>query len=485
MTKICPVILSGGAGTRLWPLSRSSRPKQFLALAGKRSLFGETCNRFSDGGTYDAPLIISSDECRFLVRDELEKLGIEAARIVLEPCGRNTAPAALVAAAIAVDNGEPDKLLLLAPSDHHLSDTKAFTDAISRGIPAARQGHIVVYGIKPDAPSTEYGYIRTAGVENNDAPEVLEVEGFTEKPDARTAESYLKAGGYFWNAGIFLVEARRLIELFDKHAPQLMEPCIQAVEKARRDLNFLRLDARAWEQCENISIDYAILEKTSRIRCVPLQCGWSDLGSFGSIWKLREKDGGGNAATGDVLLQDAQDCLVEASEESPLVALANVKDLAVVATPDAVMITPRKDAQGVKKIVAELKARKRGELHTHKRVYRPWGWYESLNSGARYQIKRLLIHPGARLSLQRHYHRSEHWVVVKGTARVMRDGSEHLLTENDSIYLPVGADHRIENPGKMPLMIIEVQTGAYLGEDDIERFDDDYGRDSKDGAIET
>jgi len=473
MSKIRPVILSGGAGMRLWPLSRSAQPKQFLELAGEKSLFGQTCQRFAGSAVFDDPLVISSDECRFLVLDELESLGLEASRIVLEPFGRNTAPAALAAALLAIDQDEPDQLLLLAPSDHYVSDEKAFAETIAQGVQAARDGHIVVYGVTPDAPAEDYGYIKTRAAGSK---AVLEVEGFTEKPDAATAAVYLEQGGYFWNAGIFLVSARRLAELFDAHAPQLMEPCIQAVSKAEMDLNFLRLDAEAWEKCENISIDYAILENTSRIRCVPLQCGWSDLGSFGSIWNLRDKDDRGNAASGDVLLQDARGCMVESTEDAPLVTLSDVSDLAVIATPDAVMITPRNSTEGVRKIVSALKAENREELNRHKRVYRPWGWYESLNSGERYQIKRLLIHPGARLSLQRHYHRSEHWVVVTGTARVTRDGTEHLLTENDSIYLPVGADHRIENPGKMPLIIIEVQTGAYLGEDDIERLADDYGR---------
>lgn len=473
MTTITPVILSGGSGTRLWPLSRRTFPKQFLGLTGEKSLFQQTCQRVQSSKEFSDPMILANEAHRFIVAEQMSDIGIEPVSIVLEPAGRNTAPAALVAALLAVDQ-DPKSLILLLPSDHEVADHDAFTHAVSKGTAAAQNGNIVTFGVVPASPETGYGYIQTQGA---DAGGVLKVKRFVEKPDKQTAERLIKDASYLWNAGIFLASASHLVDLFKSHAPHLVEPCSNAIKDAYNDFGFLRLERGAYEQCENISLDYAILEKTPEIRCVPLDTGWSDLGSFKAIWETRDRDDGGNAIVGDVVVSDARNCLID-NDDGPMLAVAGVEDLVIAATTDAVLVVPRDKSEKVGDMVATLQKMQRPEAVIHNRVYRPWGWYEALNEGHRYQVKRLMVKPGARLSLQSHYHRTEHWVVVSGTARVTHNDKEVLLAENQSTYIPVGTRHRLENPGKVPLLVIEVQSGVYLGEDDIERFEDDFNREN-------
>ena len=467
--QISPVILSGGSGTRLWPLSRRAYPKQFLDLIGNHSLLQQSCLRIS-GSAFAAPVILCNHEHRFLVAEQLMQLGLAPGKIVLEPVGRNTAPAALIAALINAQADE-DSLVLLMPSDHVIEDSKGFQTTIEAGVEQAGNGHIITFGVRPDAPETGYGYIEAT----NGGGAVLDVARFIEKPSREKAEEYLQSNRFFWNAGIFLYSAQTMINVFEKHAPETLAHCRAALEEAKTDLDFLRLDRSAYKKCENISLDYAIIEKADNVKCVPLEIPWSDLGAWPAIWKHMNKDRHGNVMRGDVILHDVSDSYVHSADGACL-TLVGLDNVMAIATKDAILIASKDRAQDVKHIVDELNRRGREEAVKHMRVYRPWGWYEGLSRGERFQVKNLMVKPGAQLSLQSHFHRAEHWVVVEGTAEVTVGGKVSLLTENQSTFIPVGITHRLANPGKVPALLIEVQSGAYFGEDDIVRYDDDFGR---------
>ncbi len=472
VSRITPVVLSGGSGTRLWPWSRKDRPKQFLKLAGEETLFQQTLRRLASPA-FGAPCVLCNEDHRFLAAEQMRQAGFEDGAIVLEPAARNTAPAALVAALLAARE-DPGRLVLLLPSDHLITDAEGFRDSVMAGAEAAGDGRIVVFGVAPDAPETGYGYIATQG-----EGALLDVVRFVEKPDRRTAERFLRAGGHYWNAGIFLFSARTMIEAFEEHAPEILAPCREALEKAERDLDFLRLEAQAYAACPSVSLDYAIMEKARNIRCVPLRTPWSDLGAWPAVWETMDKDEDGNVSRGDVFLRGTQDTYAH-SVDGALLSVVGLRGVLAVATKDAVLVASREHAQDVGRLVEELKSKGRREAFAHARVYRPWGWYESLAEGPRYQVKMLMVRPGARLSLQSHHHRAEHWVVVRGTVRVTNGEETFLLSENRSTYIPIGNPHRLENPGKLPALLIEVQSGAYLGEDDIVRYEDDYGREGRD-----
>lgn len=467
---IQPIILSGGSGTRLWPLSRKSYPKQFLELIGDRSLFQQSCERLADP-VFTAPVILCNNDHRFIVAEQMQQIGVKPNAIILEPVGRNTAPAALIAA-LTVASEDKNKLLLLLPSDHVIPDKKSFVATIGKGCEAARQGKFITFGVQPDHPNTSYGYIGTRDTDGD----VLDVTGFFEKPTEEKAQAYIKSGSYYWNAGIFLFSAADMIEAFAEHKPDMLLQCREALEKAKFDLDFLRLDTAAYKQCENISLDYAIMEKADNIGCVPLATKWSDLGSWTAIAEQLEKDEDCNAAQGDVLFHNSRNCFGH-SQDGACVTVNGLDDVIVVATKDAILVTSKSTSQAVKQIVEKLKSRNCKTVEYHTRVYRPWGWYEALERGERFQVKCLMVKPGEKLSLQSHHHRAEHWVVVSGTAKVEVDEKIYLLTENESAYIPIGATHRLENPGQIPTLLIEVQSGSYLDEDDIVRYEDIYGRD--------
>ncbi len=471
MPKVHPVILSGGSGTRLWPWSRKAYPKQFLPLTGEDSLFQQTLLRLDDA-IFATPSILCNNDHRFLAAEQAAAIARRVETIILEPAGRNTAPAALIAALHAARTGE-DRLLLLLPSDHVVSDATGFARSVRRGMEAAQAGDIVTFGIRPTGPETGYGYIAT---QDGDVP--LKVSAFTEKPSREKAQAYLEAGNHYWNAGMFLFRADAMIDAFRRHAPRILSACRAALEKAREDLDFLRLDKAAYEQCPAISLDYAIMEKADNIRCVPLDSGWDDLGAWPAIWRMMDKDGRGNVVRGDVMLRDTRDSYVH-SVDGACLSVIGLEGILAVATKDAVLVASRDHAQDVGKLVEELKAQGRSEAIMHARVYRPWGWYEQLAAGERFQVKTLMVRPGAKLSLQSHHHRAEHWVVVRGTVRVTNGTQTFLLAENESTYIPIGNRHRLENPGKLPALLIEVQSGAYLGEDDIVRYEDAYGREAE------
>lgn len=470
MKQIRPVILSGGSGTRLWPTSRAHHPKQFMPLTSERTMIQETALRVSDAERFLPPIVVCNETHRFTVASELQEAGIAMEAEVLEPVGRNTAPAVAAAAALcaARDRGE---LMLVLPADHHIARPDLFLDVIARGAQLAEKGKLVTFGIVPDSPETGFGYIRR-GEALGEAG--FKVDAFVEKPDQRTAEGYLDDGGYFWNAGIFLFQAGRMIEELERTAPEIWRQAALAVTRGTRDSDFLRLDKEAFAASPSDSLDYAVMEHTRDAAVVPADIGWSDVGSWSALWDVAEKDAHGNAATGDVILHEASGCFVRA--ESRLVAALGVEGLVVIETGDAVLVAHRDRVQDVKAIVSRLQQEGRAEHELHTRVYRPWGFYEGLAEGDRHQVKHLMIKPGAAISLQMHHHRAEHWVVVAGTARVTVGEETRLLAENESVYIPIGARHRLENPGKMPLSIIEVQSGGYLGEDDIVRFEDVYGR---------
>ena len=465
---LVPVLLAGGSGTRLWPLSRQARPKQFLPLVDDNSLLQATLKRVAPLTGQTPPLVIGAEEHRFLIAEQMRQLGI-GGPVVLEPVGRNTAPAAAVAALHARREHGPDAMCLLLPSDHVMADAEAFQAAVRAGEPAAAEGRLVTFGVTPDRPETGYGYIRAAG----DAP-VLSIEAFVEKPDATTAQGYLDAGGYYWNSGMFLFRADSLLEALERHAPAIAASARAAFEAAVPDADFLRLDSQAFADCPADSIDYAVMEKADNAAVVPLDAGWSDLGNWSALGEVFEPDARGNVGRGDVLLADADNCLVHS--DGRLVAALGVRDQIIVETADAVLVADRNREQDIKTIVERLKREDRSEASQHRKVYRPWGSYEGIALGGRFQVKHIVVTPGGRLSLQKHHHRAEHWIVVRGTALVTRGDEEFLLSEDQSTYIPLGTTHRLENPGQIPLELIEVQSGAYLGEDDIVRFDDVYGR---------
>jgi mannose-1-phosphate guanylyltransferase/mannose-6-phosphate isomerase len=472
---LIPVILSGGAGTRLWPLSRELYPKQFLPLVGERTMIQETALRAAGLPGLSGPIVVCNEAHRFLVAEQLRQAGVEPRAIVLEPVGRNTAPAIAVAALAAVAGsaarkGEDEPLLLVLPADHVLADVGAFRKAVSEALPAARAGRLVTFGVVPTGPETGYGYIR----QEAGSGAVRPVAEFVEKPDAARAQAYVESGDYFWNSGMFLLPARTYLEELGRLDPAMLAACRQAFESAATDLDFVRLDRTAFESCRSDSIDYAVMEKTNRASVVPLAAGWSDVGSWASLQDALPPDPSGNVTRGDVLSEDSNNCLLFSTNR--LVAAVGLRDHVVVETKDAVMVAPKARVQDVKRLVERMKRAGRSEPGLHREVFRPWGSYDSVDAGPRFQVKRLTVKPGAKLSLQKHAHRAEHWVVVRGTARITRDDQVFLLQENESTYIPIGAVHRIENPGTEMLQIIEVQSGGYLGEDDIVRIEDTYGR---------
>ena len=468
---LIPVLLSGGVGSRLWPVSRELYPKQFLPLADEKlSLFQQTLERLGGMPALGEPVVVCNEEHRFLVAQQLRDMGHGGASIILEPIGRNTAPAIALAAIDALRQTE-DAVLLVLPADHVIRDCAALQRAAQTGMALAGAGHLVTFGIVPHAPETGYGYIRRGAAL---ADQVYAVSHFAEKPDLETANAYVASGEYFWNSGMFLFRADRYLEELDKHAPQMLAACRKAYEQASDDLDFIRVHKESFTACPSDSIDYAVMERTDRAAMVPLDCGWNDVGSWGALWQTGTPDARGNVSRGDVILRNVSNAYVRA--ESRLVAAVGLEDVVIVETADAVLVANKDSSQDVKHVVAHLKLEGRGEAITHKRVYRPWGSYESLVESDRFQVKRIIVNPGQQLSLQMHHHRAEHWVVVKGTARVTHGEQETMLGEDQSTYIPLGTRHRLANPGVIPLEIIEVQTGSYLGEDDIVRFNDVYGR---------
>jgi len=466
---LVPVILSGGAGTRLWPLSRELYPKQLLPLVGEHTMLQDTVLRLA--GLEAAPAVVVCNEShRFLVAEQLRVINAPPQAIVLEPVGRNTAPAIALAAHAALAAAGPEALLLVLPADHVIRDAPAFRKAVEVAIVAARAGNLVTFGVVPKSPETGYGYIRRGAA----AGKAWRIERFVEKPVQARAEEFLASGEYYWNSGMFVFAARRYLDELQRLAPDIAAACERAIGAAARDLDFTRVDAAAFAECRSESIDYAVMEKTSAAVVVPLDAGWSDVGSWASLHDACPQDADGNVRKGDVLTEDTQGCYLYA--ESRLVAAVGLRDHVVVETKDAVLVAPRDRVQDVKALVAQIKQRGRSEHLLHREVFRPWGSYDSLDNGERFQVKRLVVRPGGVLSLQLHHHRAEHWVVVSGTARITRGEEVFLLEENQSTYIPIGVRHRIENPGKIPLHIIEVQSGGYLGEDDIVRFEDQYGR---------
>jgi mannose-1-phosphate guanylyltransferase/mannose-6-phosphate isomerase len=465
---LVPVILSGGSGTRLWPLSRESHPKQFLPLVGDHSMLQQTCLRLRGLPGADSPLVVANEEHRFLVAEQLRQVGAAPSALILEPVGRNTAPAIAVAALQAMAGGL-DPVLLVLPSDHVIADEAGFRAAVLAALPAAQAGKLVTFGIVPTAPETGYGYIKAAPGEGLRA-----VERFVEKPDAATAQGYLASGGYYWNSGMFAFRASRYLAELQANRPEMVAAARAALAGAKPDVDFLRLDKAAFSASPSDSIDYAVMEKTGDAAVLPIAVGWNDVGSWSALWSVVEQDGGGNAHRGDVLARDCRNTL--AIGDKRLIALIGLEDTVVVDTDDAVLVAHKERVQDVKEIVSALKAAQRPQATWHRKVYRPWGSYDGIDSGDRFQVKRIIVKPGAALSLQKHHHRAEHWIVVKGTAQVTCDDKVFLLSENQSTYIPLGSKHRLENPGKQPLELIEVQSGGYLGEDDIVRFEDVYGR---------
>lgn len=471
---LIPVILSGGSGTRMWPLSRAGYPKQYLALHGEHSLLQQAALRASKVADAGAPIIITNNEQRFLVAEQMRQVAIQPGRIVLEPVGRNTAPAVAVAALLAVQDN-PAAILLVLASDHVIENEKEFVALVGKAARASRAGALATFGILPTEPHTGYGYIRRGEGMPGVAEGVFAVDAFVEKPDAARAVSFLAQGGYYWNSGMFAFSAQRYLDEVQRLCPEMLDACRAALSGGRQDLDFLRLDDKAFSECPANSIDYAVMEHTRDAVVVEAAgLGWSDVGSWSALAQMSPVDADGNSLAGDVLTQAAHNNYIRA--ESRLVAALGVSDLIVVETADAVLVASKDCAQDVKKIVERLQKDGRGEAVTHRKVFRPWGSYEGVDGGERFQVKRIIVNPGSTLSLQKHFHRAEHWVVVRGTARVVNGDKEILLTENQSTYIPLGVVHRLENPGKMPLELIEVQSGSYLGEDDIVRFEDQYGR---------
>ncbi len=467
-----PLILSGGSGSRLWPLSRKLYPKQFLALTGSATMFQQTLKRLALEGM-GKPIVVCNEEHRFIVSEQLAAIDCKAQSILLEPFGRNTAPAVAIAAMHLLAEGR-DELLLVLPADHVIEDLQVFHTALGVARKAAEQGEMVLFGVPAERAETGYGYIKTGGAKSGLAAGVLQVEQFVEKPDLATANAFVAQGDYFWTSGRFLFRCSRYLEELQRHDPDIYDTCQLALSRSKADLEFIRIDPGSFECCPDNSIDYAVMEKTDRACVVPLAAGWNDVGSWSALWDVQDKDNNGNSHTGDVVMHDSHNCLVHS--QSKLVTLVGLDDVVVVETKDAVMVAHKDRVQDVKQLVNTLTAEGRTEAQNHCQVYRPWGSYDSIDSGNRFQVKRIVVKPGASLSLQKHHHRAEHWIVVSGTARVTCDEKSFLLWENQSTYIPIAAVHRLSNPGKIPLEIIEVQSGSYLGEDDIERFEDVYGR---------
>ncbi|AOR67563.1 mannose-1-phosphate guanylyltransferase/mannose-6-phosphate isomerase [Burkholderia stabilis] len=470
---IHPVILCGGSGSRLWPMSRGGYPKQYLKLTGDRSLVQQTALRLRNIPDTTAPIVVTNNEQRFLVAEQLRQVNITPSSIVLEPVGRNTAPAIAIAALLAMHDS-PDALLLVLPSDHVILNEPAFITAASEAAVIAADKHLVTFGITPTEAHTGFGYIRR-GPALADGRKAFKVDAFVEKPDAATAERFVKDSGYYWNSGMFMLKASTYMEELHRHAPEIAHQVELAFASAKHDHDFLRLDANAFSACPNVSIDYAVMERTERAAVVATtDLGWSDIGSWSALADIADTDASGNACVGDIFTDSVKNSYIRA--EHRMVAALGLDNIVIVETADAVLVAHRDKAQDVKKIVEWLNESGRHESVTHRRVVRPWGSYEGIDQGDRFQVKRIIVNPGAQLSLQMHHHRAEHWVVVKGTAMVTNGDKEIMLTENQSTYIPLGTTHRLTNPGKIPLELIEVQSGSYLGEDDIVRFEDTYGR---------
>lgn len=480
MQSLIPVILSGGSGTRLWPLSREKHPKQLLSLISEDTLLQATVRRMDGLANVEllAPLVVCNEEYRFVIAEQLRLMDRKGS-ILLEPTGRNTAPALTLAALAAIQDGN-DPVLLVMPSDHVIVDIDSFQAVVLKGMHQAIDGVIVTFGITPDAPETGYGYIQSGEVIDHDNA-VHRIARFVEKPNLTTAQSYLDAGTYLWNSGLFMMRASVWLAAIEKYRADILTNCRTAWDQGTVDGEFLRVDKDIFEQCPKDSIDYAVMERLTTNNkelptgvVIPLTAGWSDVGAWDSLWQVLPKDDAGNVSQGDVVLNNCNNTLV--ISESRLVACVGIDDMVVVETPDAILVVHKDKTQDVKHIVDGLKNAGRSEGHLHRKVFRPWGWYDGVDFGERFQVKRIVVKPGAALSLQMHHHRTEHWIVVRGTARVTRGDEVFLVSENESTYIPIGTQHRLENPGCVPLEMIEVQSGSYLGEDDIVRFDDIYGR---------
>lgn len=472
---ITPVLLCGGSGTRLWPLSRKSYPKQFVPLTGEQSLFQASAQRLSGPGLAQ-PLILTHSDFRFIVTEQLAEVGIDPGAILIEPEGRNTAPAVLTAA-LWQQERDPDGLILVAPSDHVIPDQAAFLTAVNAGAEAARDGALITFGIAPDRPETGYGYLELTDKIPQGEPVPVPLARFVEKPDLATATEMVSSGRFLWNAGLFLFSPAAMIAAFETHAPDMIPPVTKAIETGKPDLGFFRLAPAPWAEARDISVDYAVMEKADRLSVIPYRGAWSDLGGWDAVWRESARDDTGVATSGPVTALDCENTLLRAEDSDQPVVGIGLKDTIVVAMPDAVLVADASRAQEVKNAVSALKAQSAKQAEQFPKDHRPWGWFESLAIGDRFQVKRIVVHPGAALSLQSHHHRSEHWIVVAGTAKVTIDDTEQLVSENQSVYIPLGAVHRMENPGKLPMVLIEVQTGAYLGEDDIIRYEDVYARD--------
>ncbi|MEE4240212.1 MAG: mannose-1-phosphate guanylyltransferase/mannose-6-phosphate isomerase [Desulfopila sp.] len=470
-----PVIMAGGTGSRLWPLSRTLYPKQFMALDGEETMLQATLKRLR-GLEHSPAIVITNEEHRFIVAEQIRLTGEKTGPLILEPVGRNTAPAVALAALEAL-NSEEDPILLIMAADHVIGDVSAFQKTVLAAGKIAETGKLVTFGIVPTEAETGYGYIRARGLSktSDDSNEQgYPVAEFVEKPDSETAQRYLESGEYFWNSGMFMFKARRYLEELETFSPAILNACRAAMKHTSRDLEFYRVDKVHFEACPSDSIDYAVMEKTADAYVVPLDVQWNDIGSWSALWNIAAKDTNNNVVKGDILLHDTKNCYINTTGK--LVATVGLEDIVVVNTKDAVLVATKDKVQNVKEIVEALKTQDRSEHYTHREVYRPWGKYDSVDTGERYQVKRITVKPGAKLSQQMHHHRAEHWVVVLGTAKVQKGEETILLTENQSIYIPLGTTHSLENPGKIPLELIEVQSGSYLGEDDIVRFEDVYGR---------
>ncbi|KUF08958.1 mannose-1-phosphate guanylyltransferase/mannose-6-phosphate isomerase [Pseudoponticoccus marisrubri] len=472
---ITPILLCGGSGTRLWPLSRKSYPKQFAPLVGTETLFQASARRVTGEG-FAPPRVLTHVDFRFIVTEQLAAIGIAPAAVLLEPEGRNTAPA-IAAAALELAESDPDGLMLVTPSDHAIPDQTAFRSAVTAGIEAARDGCLVTFGVRPDRAETGYGYLELSGQPGAiDAPGPQPVAGFVEKPDPTRAADMLRGGTHLWNAGIFLFSVATILAAFERHAPAILDAARSAIAQGRPDLGFFRLDSDAWGAAESISIDYAIMERADAIVAVPFAGAWSDLGSWNAVWRDGAQDTDGVVTSGPATALDCTDTLLRSEEERLELVGIGLKDVVAIAMPDAVLVADAGRTQEVRMALDVLKAKGAPQAETFPKDHRPWGWFETLARGPRFQVKRIVVHPGAALSLQSHHHRSEHWIVVEGTARVTVGDAVKLVSENESIYVPLGAHHRLENPGKLPMVLIEVQTGSYLGEDDIIRYEDVYAR---------
>jgi len=470
---IVPVILSGGSGTRLWPLSRALRPKQLLSMTSNFTMIQDTVSRLNGVAELAAPIIVCNEEHRFTIAEQMREINIAPASIILEPFGKNTAPAVAISA-LQAQKSDDDPVLLVLPADHVIGNIQAFHAAVATGFNAALEGKLVTFGIVPNTAETGYGYIKS-GDEINDG--VFHVDAFVEKPDAETAQSYLDEGNYYWNSGMFMFKASRYLNELQVHNTDMYSSSKLSLESAKADMDFIRLDRDEFAKCPADSIDYAVMEKTGDAAVIPVDIGWNDIGSWSALWDVGSSDEQGNVTHGDVILHDSNNSYVHS--DSRLVTVVGLNDHVVVETADAVLVAHRDKSQNVKDIVEQLKAANRDEATIHSKAYRPWGSYECIDHDSRFQVKRITVNPGASLSLQLHHHRSEHWIVVQGTARVTCGDKVFLMAENESTYIPLGEKHRLENTGKIPLELIEVQTGTYLGEDDIVRFDDVYGREDK------